>query len=156
MAADRAPARAYSWEPFGPGHELSTTHGAWSERKISPRAQALRAWLLEVAPWTALPSMRAEVEAWAWAEARVSLLREFVDERGELDAAGKPLPASGLLERLEATAAKRRAELGITPNAWARLVAAMSSTDHEAAARGLEALKATGRALASALPDGES
>jgi hypothetical protein len=35
------PARHYVWEPYQPGHELSMRHGAWSDRKVAPVAEAL-------------------------------------------------------------------------------------------------------------------
>jgi hypothetical protein len=145
-----ATARGYSWAPFERSNTAAVKHGADSERFISPRAEALRAWLVEVAPWCALPTMRAEVEAWAWAEARLSLYREWIDTRGELDADGNAPVAVDRLDRLEETAARRRAALGLSPISWAKLTAQLGAADGEAAARSLTALKEIGRDLATA------
>jgi len=35
------PARGYSWPPFEPGNEVSTTHGAFSLAKVEPRAEEI-------------------------------------------------------------------------------------------------------------------
>jgi hypothetical protein len=41
------PPRGYSREPFKPGHELSTTHGANSPRKVGPLAREYAAQFME-------------------------------------------------------------------------------------------------------------
>ena len=40
------PARGYGWPPFAPGHEMSVTHGARSERKFGPVAELFVAALM--------------------------------------------------------------------------------------------------------------
>lgn len=150
-------ARGYSWPPFSRGHTLSQRHGAHSERTVRPIADKFARWLLREAPWCTLPQFRATVAAWATAEAQAVLLRDWVDVHGVVDDDGKPSPALGALERTEGRAARLRGELGLSPSAWAKLVKSLSGADHEAAARGLEQLKATGQALERklALPGGE-
>lgn len=151
-----APARGYSWPPFARGHRLSLRHGADSPRIVQPVADKLARWLIREAPWCGQPAFGASVAAWAWAEAQAVLLRGWVDEQGVIDADGKPLPALAALERAEGRAARLRGELALSPSAWTKLVKSLSSADHEAAARGLEALKATGRELTRkmTLPEG--
>jgi hypothetical protein len=144
--------------PYAPDNFDAVTHGARSPRRVGPRAEALARDLVSVAPWCAQPAFRAAVASWAQAEAQCVLLRGYVDEHGMLGAGGVPLPACALLERVEGRAARLRGELGLSPNAWAKLVARLGSADHDAAARGLDQLKAVGRELArtAALPDGSS
>lgn len=143
-------------EPYQPGNWESATHRALSPRAVAPLADQLGAELGSMAPWCAQPAFGATVAAWAWAEAQAALLRAYVDEHGLLDDNGAPLPACALLDRVEARAGRLRAELGLTPRAWASLVASLGSADHEAAARGLDSLRAVGRELArtAALPEG--
>jgi hypothetical protein len=145
-------------EPFEVGNRAAETHGALSPRAVAPLADNLASELSAVAPWCGQGAFASAVAAWAWAEAQASLLRVYVDEQGMLDAEGRPLPALGLLERVEARAARLRGELGLTPSSWAKLVARLGSADGDAAVRGLEHLKAVGRELArtAALPEGNA
>lgn len=143
-------------EPFEPANTAAVKHGATSVRVVRPIADALAAELRSVAPWTAQGAFAASVAAWSWAEAQSVVLRAYIDDRGVLDGRGKPRPACALLDRVEVRAGRLRAELGLTPNAWANLVGRLGSADHEAAARGLDSLRAVGRELArsAALPEG--
>lgn len=146
-----AEARGYSWPAFEPGNTAAETHGALSRRRVRPLAERIGAELLAVAPWCGQEAFRATVAAWAWAEAQAGLLRSYVDERGVLDEKGVPLPALALLDRIEARAGRLRDVLGLSPKAWASLVASLGSADAEAAARGLESLRAVGRELAEGI-----
>lgn len=151
-----APARGYSWAPFTGGNRAALRHGARSPRTIQPLADKIARKLTDAAPWTATPTFAPTVSAWAWSEAQAMLLRAYIDEHGLLDDDGKPIPATDALERAEGRAARLRIELGLTPSSWSKLLERWGSADHDAAARGLEALKATGRELtrALALPEG--
>lgn len=145
-------ARGYSWPPFAKGHTLSLVHGAWSPRTIAPVAEGLVAELTEAAPWCARPVFAAEVQAWAWAEAEVVLLRRHMDTVGPLTEEGEPAGFLSELHRAETRAAKRRADLGLTPRAWAHLLKAMADTGGDEDA--LEQLKATGREIIEAAEGG--
>lgn len=111
-----------------PGHELSLQHGAYSPRKVDPLARDLVELVLQD-PDTAYlkaPSYRAELWAWARAEARVQLLEEYLAQRAGDEAIadpGDPRVASASLElhRASARAASARTRLGLTPLARARL-----------------------------------
>lgn len=142
------PARGYSWAPFEPGNTVSLRHGAYSPRSISPVAGGLVAELVGQAPWLARPAFAAEVQAWAWAEAEVVLLRRHMDEVGLLDAEGEPLGFTEELHRAETRAAKRRADLGLSPRAWAQMLRAFSTSGGDADL--LEELKAEGRRIVEA------
>jgi hypothetical protein len=148
-AGERAPA-------FEPGNDAAEKHGARSARRVEPLATELVSELLAVAPWCAQGAFAGTVAAWSWAEAQAALLRAYIDEHGMLDDEGKPLPALALLDRVETRAGRLRDALGLTPRAWAALVASLGAADHNAAARGLESLRAVGRELArtAALPEG--
>jgi hypothetical protein len=145
------------WRDAWPGNDLAVTHGAWSDAKVRPIAEDLERRLLSAAPWCAQDAFAPTVGAWSWAEGQASLLRAYVDEHGMLDADGLPRPACSLLHQVEVRAARLRSELGLSPNAWAKLVARLGSADHEAAGRGLEHLKSVGAELArtAALPSAE-
>ncbi len=148
MGAD---ARGYSWPPFEVGNQAAATHGALSERQIRPLADQLARDLIAVAPWCSQAAFAATVAAWAWSEAQSSLLRRYVDTHGLLGDDGVPIPACALLDRCEARAGRLRSELGLSPRSWAALAATLGSADHEAAARGLDALRAVGRELAEGI-----
>lgn len=114
------PARRYSWEPFQPGHTVSLRHGAYSPRRVDPLAAEYAA-LIEPESYLADPSYAPAVWAWARAEARCTLLAEYLADRDLLDAKGRPLPAMELVIRMERLAAEARARLGLDPLARARL-----------------------------------
>lgn len=126
---DFRPARGYSWAPFQPGHELSMSHGAYSERRVGPLAQEILDGLLALAttaessvPWLAEPSYRPALAAWSRAEARVQLLEAWLAEHGgDVDEEGEVRGAAAFLARCEARAESLRSKLGLDPLSRARL-----------------------------------
>jgi hypothetical protein len=126
------------------------TRGAFAHR-VRPLADEIARRLPEVAPWTARPVFDGALRSLAWVEAQVVLLRGWIDERGILGADGKPQPAATLLQRLETQASTLRAELGLTPQALAKLLGSLArvataSGDDD----GLAALKAEGQRIVAA------
>lgn len=113
------PARG-SWPPFEDGNLAAVRHGAYSPRQVSALAAeivervALDAYLRE-------PRYAAALWAWASAEARCQLLREYLDEQGPLDPKGRPRPAVDALIRFERLAGEQRQRLGLDPLSRARL-----------------------------------
>jgi hypothetical protein len=125
-------ARNYSWEPFKPGHTLSTRHGAWSDRRVRPIAEAILQDVLEdpQCQYLATPRFAAELAAWAVAETRVRLLESYIarlaedagDESGVGDLADeRTRSAWSLLHRCEARAMSGRDRLGLSPLSAARI-----------------------------------
>lgn len=141
-------ARGYSWPPFEKGNTAGERHGADSERRWRPIADELERDVLEVAPWLSRPGFRAAVRAWAKAEARAQLVADWLDERGDLDDDGEPRPAATYSLRLEASAAAKRAALGLDPMSFAKLLATFSGS--AGADDVLEALRAEGAAILAA------
>lgn len=139
------PARNYSWPPWEPGNTAALTHGADSPRQVQPLADRIAAELVEVAPWCGHPAFAAEVQAAAWEEARVRLLQAWVNEYGLLD--DRSEGALSQLERAQGRASRLRSNLGLSPIAWAKVLASLASAKSEAAAGELEALAAVGREL---------
>jgi hypothetical protein len=120
-------------------------------RKVRPLAEEIARMVSEIAPWTARPAFEDAVRSLAWTEAQVVLLRGWIDEHGVLDPDGQPQPAVRLLQRLESQASTLRAELGLTPQALARLLGSLATVatagDDNA---GLAALKAEGQRIVAA------
>ncbi len=119
------------------------SHGANTQRVFDPLAGSLLAELLDARP--DLARFPDAVAAWARAEARALLLDRWNSEHGLLDSRGKPSPAAEFADRIEKSAARARAELGLTPGSEARLArdraaAVTISTD-------LSQLLAQGRSL---------
>ena len=131
--------------PWEPGNTAALTHGADSPRTVLPLADELAAQLVEVAPWCGHAAFAAEVQAWSWEEARVRLLQGWVNERGLLDEDSEG--ALGQLERAQGRASRLRSNLGLSPVAWAKVLASLASAKDEGAASELEALAAVGREL---------
>jgi hypothetical protein len=127
------PARGYVWENFTAGNEAALTHGAWSDRKVSPvAAEFLQGVLAQVQEdpqfeHLATPMFRPALRAWARCEARIELLSTWLDAKqtdlvpGDLDSEEELRPAAMLLARLEGQALKHRAQLGMDPLSFARL-----------------------------------
>jgi len=143
------PARGYTREPFAPGHEKSTKHGAYSPRRWKPLADRLAAELLTERPW--LADHTRTVTALARTEARIELIAAWLDEHGDLDEHGIPRPAGDQLGKLEGLALKLRTELALSPLALARLIGALSSSAAAASTPdGLEQIMRLGRAFVDA------
>lgn len=143
-------ARGYSWPPFEAGNEAALTHGAYSPRRVNPRAAEIRERLLAEAPWLAPPAFARSVDALARAEARVELLAEFIDEHGLLDDDGQPRSALAALEKAEKAAERLRSTMGLSPTSWAGLYRTLAAQTEEATTGGLAALKRTGAQIIEA------
>lgn len=113
-----------------PGNELSLHHGAYSPRKVDPLARELVDMQLadQAVDYLKAPAYRAELWAWARAEAQAQLLIEYIAKLGEASGDGvgdlgddRTRAAYLLLHRVEARAASARTRLGLTPLARARL-----------------------------------
>lgn len=140
-----APARGYSWPPLELGNTLSVRHGAHSPRLADERARRILDELSAEPPAWLESCDRAALAAWATAEARTELLREWLSKRAPLRRDGKPWPAEDLLLRWERRAADARARLGFDPASRAR-IRRDNVTGAAIAAAGLDAVRAAGRA----------
>lgn len=107
------PARGTTRPPFPLGNTMHASHGATMVRVYEPLAEQLVAGLLDRRP--DLAGFPEEVAAWARAEARVQLLDRYAAENGLLASGGDPKPFTKLLTSFEASAARARAALGLTP-----------------------------------------
>lgn len=127
-AGGKGPARGYSWPPFAPGHTMSVVHGAFSERAVAPRAEALMTAVLEDGEFpdhVRSAVFRMSLAAWARAEAVASLLFDHVVTLGAEQMmtprlAGTRAPVD-LWRAADAHAAKLRGELGLSPVSYARI-----------------------------------
>jgi hypothetical protein len=127
-SSGKGPARGYSWPPFQPGHTMSVVHGAWSERAVGPRADAIATAVLEDADFpdhVRSPVFRMSLAAWARAEAVASLLYDYLVTLGPEAMmtprlAGTRAPAD-LWRAADAHAAKLRSELGLSPVSYAKI-----------------------------------
>lgn len=142
----------WSRPPFLLGNDAALKHGATSPERVKPIAAALAAEVVTLAPWAARSTFAATVASWSWTEAQCHLIRAYLDEHGLLDSDGVPLPANGLLSRLETRAANLRGELGLSPLSLARLLATFATAvaggaDDDGA---LDRLKAEGAAILAA------
>jgi hypothetical protein len=144
------PRRGYSWPPFEVGNWAGLRHGATSPRVLQPLADRLAAGLGEVAPWASAAVFAGSVASWAWGEAQAHVLRVWLDEHGQVDDEGQPRPAVGMLAQVEGRLVNLRAQLGLTPLALAKLLAALSQVDGDKGAEGLAALRAAGAELRQA------
>jgi hypothetical protein len=125
-----------------------------SAHKIRPIAEEIARTLPEVAPWTARPAFDGAVRGLAWVEAQIMVLRGWIDEHGILDDDGHPQDAVTLLQRLEPQAWTLRAELGLTPQALARLLSSLATLATAGADEGgLAALEAEGQRIFAARQD---
>ena len=151
MTADEAggwqPAFPGQRPPFRPGHEASLRSGARSPRKVGPLAAEIEHEARAAAWWPDYlrdPSFAPEIQAWAWAEAQVRLLRAYVGDldltdgltdtstevSDETHAKGRShrvttgrrtQAAYTQLSAAESRAARYRSRLGLEPTARAKL-----------------------------------
>lgn len=129
------------------GNTLARTHGAYSSRTVAPLAAEIEATARADASWPPYltdPSYGPAVEAWAHAEAVVTLLRRYLAERPFEEAMSdtyteetterrrkgsstrtttgrRTRAALDMLSRWEATASGHRARLGLDPLSRAKL-----------------------------------
>ena len=96
-------------------------------RKVRPVAEEIARELTEAAPWTARPAFNGALRSLAWVEAQAVLLRPWIDEHGILGDDGQPQAAVKMLQRLETRASTLREELGLTPQALARLLSSLAT-----------------------------
>ncbi|HEX3542784.1 MAG TPA: hypothetical protein VHT75_20315 [Acidimicrobiales bacterium] len=141
-------ARGYSWPPFEVGNTARLRHGADSERIVRPLADRLAAAIVIEAPWLSRPAFAAALAAWSRAEARVLLVSDWLDEHGLLDSEGRPFPAATFADKLEARAGNARAQLGLDPQSFAKLMATIAGIP--GAANEIEALRREGAAILAA------
>lgn len=121
-----APAFDGQRPPFEPGHELSMKHGAYSVRKVGPRAEQLvQAVLTDPAlAYLHAPAYVPALVGWATAEARAALIAEWIDsmsiEQQMESGQGRTAPIEQL-RRWDAAALTHRARLGLDPLSRAKL-----------------------------------
>lgn len=163
MTADRGQDWAPEFDgqrpPFEQGNEAAVTHGARSERRVGPLAEAIARDLLtdpDVPPHIREPMFAAAVQAWARAEAVCRLLWAWLDGRDieagltavattteeEAQTGGKVSRKSvtrsvasvlDQLRRYESIAMNLRAKLGLDPASAARVGRDLALTRHMSA-----------------------
>jgi hypothetical protein len=112
--------------PYAPGNLEAVVHGGHSAALVDAVAVRYREAALAYLGGT-IPDHLGRVEferallAWSRAEARTDLLQRYVDDVGLLDQDGNPRPAARFLLEAEASAARRRQDLGLDPLSRARL-----------------------------------
>jgi hypothetical protein len=124
----KGPARGYSWPPFEPGNTKSLVHGAYSERVVAPRAEALMTSVLEDAEspdHVRTPMFRFTLAAWCRAETVAGVLYEHImslstEEMMTPRLAGTRSPVD-LWKAADAHAANLRSKLGLDPVSYARI-----------------------------------
>lgn len=143
------PKRGYSWPPFEIGNAAALRHGAHSQRRTQPIAEQLAGHLVTTtAPWCASPAFAGAVSSWAWAEARLVLLREYLNEVGDLDEDKRVRPAVELVERTENRLVRLRVALGLEPASLTKLMeSAASLATATGDAESLDAVRAEGRRI---------
>jgi hypothetical protein len=161
-------------EPFRPGHEVSVSHGAYSEPRLLELAAQFETELMASAhtPGYIRGGQFARiVTAWARAEARVELLTRYLDEMGiraamdertrgtEDEVNTRPggtkkkirlrrtPPPLDALERAEGTAARLRGRLGLDPASYAQLAKDVSLANRAGEHDPIEKLAADGREI---------
>jgi hypothetical protein len=152
------PARGYSWKDATPGNAIAVKHNVWSRRRAEQVADEVAEIAEQTArrfPWTA--AYADERHAYARALVDEQSIRDYLDEVGMLDEKHRERPAVRTLARFSGIAATRRAALGLSPMAHARLLALVSEVVAKYPERsgdllsgGLDALLAQGRAALEA------
>ena len=154
--ADWMPAFAGQRPPFEPGHELSTRHGAWSDRKVRPIAEVILQDVLSdpACEYLRAPRFAAELTAWSVAEARCRLLESYIAHLAEGDDTGvgdlsneRTRSAWALLHRCETRAQSGRDRLGLSPLSAGRIAKDLAFAQ---SARDLDRLKQIGAGLLEA------
>lgn len=130
-----APARGYSRPPFEPGNLMHLKHGTRSDRFVEPLAQQFIAsvhapGMPEYLRW---PQFEAAVMAWAKAEAKVELFGQYIASMTPAEAmtpvkSGVKSPIEQY-RVLDAHARILRADLGLTPMAFAKIKKDMGIAD---------------------------
>lgn len=120
-----SPARPYSWPPFQAGNEAAVTHGAYTPKKVNPRANEIVADLLTHGPdYLANPSFRPTLWLLAQTLSRIELIQEWLDAQGgefAEDKKGRIQIASERLTRLTRLAADLAGKLGGDPLTQAKI-----------------------------------
>jgi hypothetical protein len=164
--ADYRPPRGYSWAPFEDGNEAGVRHGAFSERKVRPLAEAFAAALSELVP-LGNPSDSPAVSLLATVFARLELASRWLDEQENslVDGDGHPWPVLRHVARWERQAGLLCAQLGLTLAARAEIGLNLAGAGALAKRANLSALsleelaqlrRLTSKARAAALGPGPS
>jgi hypothetical protein len=134
--------------PFEPGHTLSLRHGAYSERAIAARAEAVHAELLTFAPYLDEPRFLPAVQRYLDAAARELLLHEHV-ERLSAEKGTGAVPARVWEQATAAArlAAKLGSDLGLDPIGHARIRALSAASGASEASQSLAELTEQGRRI---------
>ena len=154
------PARGYTrtHPPYEPGNRVAQRHGVWSTRRaqdVAEQVDELAEQVAEEYPWTrAYPDER---RAYARALVDERDIQRYIDQvGGPLDEDGNERPAVRTLHRFSTIAASRRAALGLSPVAHARLLVLVAEVVRLHPERGgalegsLDQLLAEGRAALDA------
>lgn len=120
MSSDVAE-RGPRFPPFEVANLLAARHGAYSERLISPVADALTEWLVVEVPRLRAARYAPAVRGWAWLRAQLLAVEEWLDGRPVVDESGAPAAAFDLQLRLVHQLAKQAERLGLDPVSETRL-----------------------------------
>jgi hypothetical protein len=155
MTDGKGPRRGYSWPTAGPGNTIAETHGAYSTRRVDPRAAEIVAELLalpELPQHLRRPEFGAAVAAWGRAEARVDLMEGWLSAMDTTKPGARLLSVLQALARAESAAARLRSELGLTPMSAARLGRDLSTSRYmlSQVTAGVDRLAAAGPAAVAA------
>ena len=151
----KGPARGYSWPPFEPGNKAAVKHSLYSEEGRAAVAELVGPYvesMTEVATWLQWMPFAPEVRAWAFAEAEAEAWRQYLARVGFMDEDGTPRAGADALNRSETRAARLRSNLGLSPGAYAKMVAA--SVDQDAGGDAAERIKASARQVRDAVEAG--
>lgn len=134
------------------GNEIGVTHGAHSERKVSPRRQTALDNLGETAPWVQRPEFADAAEALADTQARAELVADWLDEHGLIDPyEEKPRWAVQTLIKLRRLEMDQRAALGLTPASYSKVARDLAAAERS---RNVADLQAEGRQIIQARRNG--
>ncbi|KAA9143541.1 hypothetical protein F6B41_25495 [Microbacterium lushaniae] len=110
--------------PFAPGNDAARTHGAYAPGIVGALAAEFAQSAVDAMPLLALDRFAFALRAWSHAEARCELIRRHLDAHGVLNARYTPrMSLLAVLAASERAAARGRAELGLSPESAARIVA---------------------------------